>query len=198
MAANTNKIAREFTDAVKAITANGGGTSPISYVLGTVKKVNITTGTCDVTPIDGTADLLDCRMYLEGGAYKLIPQVASDVLVATDELAGEYWIAMVSAISKMQVGTNNQFEIDTLTGTITVGSGTNFGVPLESALILEYSKIITDIIALKAALGALAALGANAPGSPILGGMLAPFIGYAALPLIPPLPNTLGNPQFRH
>jgi hypothetical protein len=138
-------------------------------------------------------------MYLEGGAYKLIPQVASDVLVATDELAGEYWIAMVSAITKMQVGADtNQFEIDTLTGTITVGTGANLGVPLEAALIAEFAKITADITALKALLATLGGIGTNAPAVPILGAAVAPFVAYSTLPLIPPLPNTLGNPLFKH
>ena len=75
-----------------------------SSIICTVKSVDEGKNTCDVSPINGNADLLDVRLRasvtdLEGVIY--IPTIGSDVIVTYLEGQGQSFVTMMSTIDKV-------------------------------------------------------------------------------------------------
>lgn len=162
-------------------------TEPAQLIFGNVKSVNKAKMTCEVTPLKGGASYLGVRFKmddLEQGFY-CVPAKGSMVAVGRLNKSDQAtFIALMSVVDEVvfKIGTTTM--VADKTG-IKFNGGKLGGWVLPKPLQAKLNLIEADLNVLKGLLATLASIGANAPGSPILGSMVSPFAAYAAKVLTP-------------
>lgn len=147
--------------------------------------------TCDCTPLDGSAELLDVRLQaqVENG-WALIPKDGSIVTVTMiNQFTG--FVSQVSEIDKVvgYVDSGNKFEFSD--AGFVWNDGTNGGLIKLSVLITQLNTLSTRDTTLKTAITAL-----MAGYAPIDGGVA--LAAFNAVVLTPIVTSTMENTKIKH
>lgn len=144
-------------------------------VVGTVDSVNMTDKTCDVTVINGNADLQDVRLIAGAtpGGLLLVPKVGSVVVCSFLNDA----VAYVSMFS----------EVDA----IWLNGTTYRGLVRIIELVQKLNTLETFANQVKTAKAAIDAAAASSPGTPVTNATLAAFL--AAISVTAITPTTIAN-----
>jgi hypothetical protein len=196
--------AEEIREKLKDLTK-----APIQSFWATVVKVDQKLMSAAVDPDDNGAQYsnVTLRADLESvSGITEIPKVGSRVICSI--LNNDTDTAFISKctdvemvvvdsdlIGKANVEWKGDFKIE---GSIVLNNGLNQGAVKVLQLVKEMNLIVADITALKALLATLGGIGANAPGAPVLGAVIAPLQAYGAAVLKPVEPATLQNDKLKH
>lgn len=178
-------------DIKKAIKELSKTNDAIYSVVCEVSNVSEVDMTCDCTPLDGSAELLEVRLQaqLEDG-WVLVPKEGSVVTVTMlNQTTG--FVSQVSEIDKIigYINAGNKFEFSS--DGFVWNDGTNGGLIKLPVLITQLNTLSTRDLTLKTAITAL-----MAGYAPIDGGVA--LAAFNAVVLPPIVTNTMENTKIKH
>lgn len=173
--------------------------APVYSVVCSVTNISEVEMTCDCTPLDGSAELLDVRLQaqVENG-WALIPKDGSIVTVTMlNQTAG--FVSQVSEIDKIvgYVDSGNRFVFST-SGFIW-NDGTFGGMAKTGVIATKLNTQETAENALKIIISAILSAGSSSPATPVTNGTLAAFFtGYNVVPIVPTTQAEISDNKVKH
>lgn len=169
----------KLTDAIRRL---AGKTGEQYCIVCTVDSVDMAEKTCDLTPVNGDADLQSVRLMANNDVGFLIKPKIGSLVIASFLNDAVAYVSMYSEIDEIQL------------------NGTAYGG------LLKVAQVATKLNALEAfantvitAKNLIAAAGLASPGIPVTNGTLATFLaGIPITPITPTTQNELINTTVKH
>lgn len=186
----------EIRKAVKELSKTNDSVYSVVCEVSNVSEVDMT---CDCTPLDGSAELLEVRLQaqLEDG-WVLVPKEGSVVTVTTlNQTTG--FVSQVSEIDKVigYIDSNNRFEFNSTAWTW--NGGTFGGIGKTGVIASKLNVQETAENALKVIIAAIISAGTSSPGTPVTNGTLAAFFtGYNVAPIVPTTQAEISDNKVKH
>jgi len=169
----------KLKDAIKKLSALSGE----QYcVVCTVDSVDLVENTCELTPVNGDADLQAVRLLSNNNkGFLIIPKVGSVVIASFLNDAVAY-VSMFSEVDEIQL------------------NGAGFlGIVKVTELVQKLNALEAIANQLIVAKNLIASAAVSSPGTPVTNATLAAFItGITVMPVTPTVVNNLQNTTVKH